>query len=102
MSAYRLAPRARDGLLRIALYVEARFGVEAADRVLDDIEHAFLRLAKQPGLGHHREDLTSDSAIRFWSVGPSVIAYRASKGSIEILFVERGELDWEDLLGRRP
>lgn len=98
MRTYRLTPRARDGLLRIVVYVEERFGLQVADRVLGEIETAFELVAKDPDIGHRREDLTADEQMRFWSVGPTLIAYRTAQKHVEILFVERGEVDWERLL----
>lgn len=97
-AAYRLTPSAREGLLRIVFYVEERFGSEVADRVLMELERAFEQLAAHPGLGHRREDLTRDARVRFWSVGPTLLAYRAQLKWVEILFVERAELDWERML----
>lgn len=97
-AAYRLTPRARDGLRRIVFYVEENFGLEAADRAVADLEQAFELLAAHPDVGHRREDLTRDERIRFWPVGPTLIAYRSTNEWIEILFVERGELDWEQML----
>lgn len=98
MAGYRLTPRARSGLRSILEYVEGRFGVRVAERVLDELEAAFEQLAQSPGVGHLREDITSKEQVRFWSVKPSLIAYRLVDGVVEILFVERGERDWEKLL----
>ena len=97
-ASYRLTPRAAEGFLRIALYVDEHFGSEIAERVVDDIEHAFEQLARRPGIGHRREDVTSEDEVRFWAVGPTLIAYRLRPEWLEVLFVERGELDWEALL----
>lgn len=97
-AAYRLTPKAREGFLEIALYVEEQFGSDVADRVVTELEEAFDLLATNPAAGHKREDLTEDEAIRFWSVGPTLIAYRARPTVVEILFVERGSIDWERLL----
>ncbi len=72
-----------------------------AERVLNKIEAAFQMLAENPGIGHSRDDLTTDEQIRFWTVGPSLIAYRQKKGIVEILMVERGERDWEHLFKTR-
>lgn len=80
----------------------SRTGVRVAERVLDGLEAAFELLATNPGTGHRREDLTADEHVRFWSVGPSLIAYRRANDVIEILFVERGERDWERLLEEDP
>jgi plasmid stabilization system protein ParE len=96
---YRLTPRAQQGLLGIVLYVEGRFGAQVTERVLESIEAALERLAANPGIGHRREDLTLNESVRFWSVGPTLIAYRSEHSPIEVLFIERGEVDWERLLG---
>jgi hypothetical protein len=62
------------------------------------LERAFELPAAKPDVGHHREDLTPDEHVLFWSVGPTLIAYRAKPEWLEVLFVERGGLDWEALL----
>lgn len=97
-AAYRLTPKARQGFQRIVLYVEEQFGHDVADRVVTELEQAFTRLAAHPDVGHRRPSLTRDERVRFWSVGPTLIGYRATPQWIEILLVERGELDWERLL----
>ncbi|MEE9394834.1 MAG: type II toxin-antitoxin system RelE/ParE family toxin [Planctomycetota bacterium] len=98
MARYRLTPQARTGFRNILEYVERDFGVRVAERVLDRIESAFELLAESPGIGHSREDLTTDDRIQFWTVGPTLIAYRPGIDIVEILIVERGERDWERLL----
>lgn len=98
MSGWRLSRRASDGLLRIAGHVQDLFGPELAHEVVDGIERALERLAENPSIGHRREDLTKDPRILFWTFGPSLIAYRTSPESIEILFIERGSADWETML----
>ena len=70
MAAYRLTPRARVGARNLLEYIEGQLGVGVAERVLDDLATAFDRLADSPGIGHSREDLTSNERIQFWSVGP--------------------------------
>ena len=49
--------------------------------------------------GHRRDNLTDDESTRFVNVGPTLIAYRHQNSPIEVLFIERGEVDWELLLG---
>lgn len=100
MPGYWLTPQARTGFQNIVDCVEDRFGARAAERVLDRLLDTFERLAESPGIGQHREDLTSDDRIRFWSVGPTLIAYRSVGDSIQILIIERGERDWEQLMKR--
>lgn len=98
MAGYRLTPRARTGLRNILEYVEGRFGVRVAERVLDKLEAAFEQLAESPGIGHVREDITNNEQVLFWSEKASLIAYRLVENDVEVLFVERGERDWEKLL----
>jgi plasmid stabilization system protein ParE len=95
VTEYRLTPRAREGLARIVLCVELRFGPAVADRVLHALDSAFSKLADSPGPGHLRPDLTEDERIRFWPVGPTLVAYREGPQGLEVLFVERGDVDWE-------
>lgn len=63
-----------------------------------ELESAFQRLAEHPGMGHRRGDLTDDEDVLFWTVGPTVIAYRSHGSGVLVLFLERGELDWERML----
>jgi plasmid stabilization system protein ParE len=95
---YRLTPKAAEGFRRIVHYVDEQFGTQVAERVVDELERAFEQLAANPAMGHCREDLTKEEDVRFWSVGPTLIAYRERPGCLEVLFAERGELDWENLL----
>lgn len=98
MAEYRLTPKARDGLRGILEYVVGKFGERVAHKVLDRLEGAFEQIAESPGIGHQREDITTNEEVRFWSVNPSLIAYRALPDHVEVLFVERGERDWNELL----
>ena len=99
MARCRLTSKAREGLHHILEQVDARFGAPIAERVLDRLVDAFELLAANPNAGHRREDLTHDDRIRFWSVGPTLFAYRTGAlDCIEILFIERGERDWERIL----
>ena len=63
MSRYILSPEARDDLLEIAEYI-AQDSPRAARRVVKELEAAMERLARMPGIGHLREDL-SEETLRF-------------------------------------
>ena len=89
-------------MLGIIAQVDRQFGSRVAERVLDRIETALLRLAEHPGLGRSREDLTTDARLRFWNVGPTLIAYRQGATAVEIILIERGERDWARLLDPHP
>ena len=53
MKRYILTPRAKRDLNEIWDYI-AGDNIEAADRVLDALESAMVKLAKSPGIGHWR------------------------------------------------
>ncbi|MFY9343886.1 MAG: type II toxin-antitoxin system RelE/ParE family toxin [Planctomycetota bacterium] len=101
MNDYFLTPEAEDGLVRTMDYVERVFGLAVADEVLTHLEVAFERLGRRPGLGHRRRDLTTNPRIRFWNVGPSLIAYERSEAGITVHLVERAERNWRRLLRDR-
>jgi plasmid stabilization system protein ParE len=49
---------------------------DAAGRVRREIHEACRRLARLPGIGHRREDLTTQPDVRFWGVYSYLIIYR--------------------------
>ena len=57
MKPFVLTPRAERDVSDIWDYI-ADDNIEAADRVLEALERALLKLAKNPGIGHCREELT--------------------------------------------
>ncbi len=54
----------------------------------------YLKLDR--ALGHIRDDITSDESIRFWPVGPSLLAYQLTVDGIAVLFIERADRDWKE------
>ena len=56
MKPFVLTPRAEQDIVDIWEYI-AGDNLDAADRVLDALDKALHRLAKNPGIGHFREDL---------------------------------------------
>ena len=66
--------------------------VDAADRWVGKLFDAFEALARAPGMGHKREDLT-DYPVLFWPVGSYLIIYRAEHRPIEIVAVAQGSRD---------
>lgn len=94
----RLTPRARHGLAEILDYVEREFGAEVAEAVLERFASAFDSIARNPSIGALRPEITDDVTIRFWTVAPSLLAYRRLGDVVEVLFIERGERDWARLL----
>jgi plasmid stabilization system protein ParE len=83
----RLTPNAARGYAGIAAYVGEQFGSVVAEHVLERIHEALARLGENPGLGHTREDLTRRREVLFWSVAPTLIAYRRRGDGVEVLFI---------------
>lgn len=101
MKRYILTPKAESGFWGIILYAEKEFGVFVAEQVAEKIESAFVFLARNQHLGHRREDLTDDRNLRFWSVGPTLIAFYPDTEPLQIIAVSRASRDWREMLTDR-
>src|ERR1035437_6498161 len=55
MKRFILTPRAKQDVNDIWEYI-ANDNIEAADRVLNALDNAMIKLAKNPGIGHWRDD----------------------------------------------
>jgi len=75
---------------------------DAADRWIAKLFDAFETIARMPGIGHKREDLTQ-YAVLFWPVGAYLIIYRVEQQSrrVEIVAVTQGSRDIPAFLRRR-
>lgn len=69
-----LAPEALQDLEDIWDFIAAD-NATAADKLEDEFFEAFERLARRPGMGHTRCDLT-ERDVRFWPVDSYLIVYR--------------------------
>jgi plasmid stabilization system protein ParE len=75
--------------------------IDAADRWIGKLFDAFEEIARMPGIGHRREDLT-EYPVRFWTVGAYLIIYRAANlRPVEIVAVTQGARDIPAFLHRR-
>jgi len=99
MSRYVLSVAAESDLNEIWAYI-AEDSPDAADRWIDKLFDAFESLAKTPGMGHKRSDLTAFS-IRFWSVGAYLVLYSAQENFIQIVAVTQGARDIPTFLSQR-
>ena len=98
MSSFVLAPVARDDLHEIWDYYAIEIqNFDVADRIRDELFHAFGELVKMPGMGHYRSDLASEP-LRFWRVRDYLIIYRSNKAPLEIVRVLHGKRDVQALL----
>lgn len=98
MARCRLSSGAREGLYRIVASVETRFGPQATERTIASFSDALELIAAYPDAGHRRPDLTEHDRLRFWSVGPSLVAYLRRGACVEVVAIERAEVDWRGLL----
>jgi len=98
MAEFRLARAAERDLEDITEWI-ARDSVDAALRVLDSLERAFSELGEMPGMGHRREDLTSED-FRFWSVYGYLIVYDPATSPLAVVRVLHGRRDVSHELDR--
>ena len=101
MSRYVLTAEAQDDLRQIRDYVLDEGGFRAARYVMGSVITAFRALARTPGQGHRREDLSSREELRFWSVFSYLIVYRIDKKPLTVVAILHGNRDVEQLLNER-
>ena len=98
MSTYVVAPDAEDDLLNVwRYYAEETNDPDLADRVSNEFVSAFRSLARSPGIGHLRHDL-SEEPLRFWSVRRYLVIYREMSGRIEIVRILHSARDVQAIL----
>lgn len=94
MAQLRIGPRASEDLLEIWSYIADDSEVNA-DGFIDRIYETIEMLARQPGLGRHRDELAP--GIQSFPVGRYSIFYRVVAGAIEIVRVLHGARDIENI-----
>jgi plasmid stabilization system protein ParE len=99
MSDYVLSAGAEFDLDDIWEYI-ANDNIDAADRWIAKLFDAFDTIARTPGIGHTRQDLT-DYPVLFWPVGAYLILYRVSSERVEIVAVTQGARDIPGFLHKR-
>ena len=97
MKSFILTPRAEQDVSDIWDYIAAD-SIEAADRVLAVLEKTLHRLAKNPGIGHMREDL-ADRRHRFFLVYSYLIVYRFETQPLQVIRVLHAARDVQSILG---
>jgi plasmid stabilization system protein ParE len=91
-----LTPRAAQDVNDVWNYI-ADDNIEAADRVLDALHKAIFKLAKNPAMGHWREDLT-DRRHRFFLVYSYLIVYRCETKPLQVIRVLHAGRDVRGIL----
>ena len=88
-----LTPQAQQDLTDIAEFIAKESGLAAAERVVRELERNFQLLAEQPEVGHGREDITADPAVRFWAVYSYLVAFVSSDRPLAVVSVIHGARD---------
>jgi antitoxin ParD1/3/4/toxin ParE1/3/4 len=96
MSRFVLTPAARGDLEGIVDYI-AKDSPDAAQRVRRELRDSMRKLARTPGMGHFRSDL-SDEPLRFWQVYSFLIIYRPETRPLQIVRVLRAARDVRTIL----
>jgi plasmid stabilization system protein ParE len=99
MRRFVLAKEARHDLREIKNYI-AEDSISSARRVISDFRHAFLELARTPGMGHTRQDLTIRPVL-FWPVRSYLVIYRSGVLPLEIVAVLHGKRNLKRILRER-
>lgn len=99
MKGYTLAAAAELDLNAVWEYI-AENNPDAADRWIAKLFTTFEMLAKMPGMGHSRQELTSFPVL-FWPVGAYIIIYRINQEQIQIVAVTQGSRDIPTFLQQR-
>ena len=97
---YVLAPQAAIDLVEIWCYIKEQSSLEIADRVETAIREKFEFLAKTPGAGHLRKDLTG-ADVKFFPVYSYLIVYRRETTLLQIVSILHGRRDLEQILKGR-
>ncbi len=84
---------ARHDLRDIWLYI-AQQSVDAADRVLDGIDHTVRMLAGNPAIGQQQDHI--GPGLRRFVVGNYLVFYELIGGGIRVVRVLHGARRWED------
>jgi plasmid stabilization system protein ParE len=99
MKEYVLSTGAELDLDEIWEYI-AHDNINAADRWIRKWFDAFEAIARNPGIGHKRQDLT-DYPLLFWPVGAYLVLYRVQSERTEIVAVTQGSRDIPSFLRQR-
>ena len=97
---YVLAPEAALDLVQIWLYIKNNASLETANRVESVIREKIAYLARRPGAGHWRKDLT-DESVKIFPIYSYLIVYRPETKPLQVVAFLHGSRDVEQLLQRR-
>jgi plasmid stabilization system protein ParE len=101
MKRYVLTTEAQEDLRKICDYLLSESGARATRYVIGAFVLAFRRLARRPGMGHQREDLTLNQTLLFWPVFSYLIVYRRAPGHVAIVALLNSKRDIPAVLRQR-
>jgi len=99
MKTFRLSAEAAGDLTEIFDYI-AENSIAAAQRVRVGIQDQLKKLARTPGMGHRRPDLTSEKLL-FWPVYSYLIVYQPASDPLHVVAVLHGRRDVQSILVQR-
>jgi plasmid stabilization system protein ParE len=101
MSGYILAPTAQEDLLAIRDYYLREAGYRIARHMVVEFIEAFRAIARNPNIGHKRDDLAENRSVLFWGIRDYLIIYRAGTKPVEIVSIARGSRDVARIIEQR-
>jgi toxin ParE1/3/4 len=94
MNLFALTHKAKADLQAIALFTQEHWGVEQRNWYIKQLDDAFHRLARSPGLGKSCNDIMP--GYRKFPQGSHVVFYKdGSNGAIEIIRILHKSMDVE-------
>lgn len=99
-SGYVLAPEAAFDLVEVWRYINKQSSIEMANRVESVIRERIIFLAKTPGAGHWRKNLT-DEPVKFFPVYSYLIVYGPDTKPLQVVSILHGHRDVEQILKTR-
>jgi len=97
---FQISPICNEDLFAVWRYIAADSGERRANTIEQRIFRAFDRIARNPGLGHTRYDLT-DLPFLFFSVQSWTIVYDPKQVPLSFEAVLHGARDVSTILSRR-
>ena len=101
MSRCVLTAEAQQDLKRIRDYVLDEGGFRAARYVVGSIISGFRVLARTPGQGRRRDDLTQREELRFWCIFSYLIVYRIDRKPLTLVAIPHAKRDVGELVNKR-
>ena len=100
MARYVIAPEAARDLIQIWRYIKEQSSVEMANRIESAIRDKIVLLAKTPGAGHWRGDLT-EQAVKFFPIYSYLIVYRPETKPLQVVSILHSHRDVGKILNAR-